>query len=354
MRAFIQAFKGKTWNEECETALNGFEKLGIECILFSTTDELEKRNPEDIVVGGMLMMAHVFAQDGITLPNYNYPKELEKYLGRRIWTVKCKDLYKEQLPIFIKPVKEKAAKGVVVRSWEDAEDYKMLDPESEIICSDVVNFVSEWRCFIWYGRIVGIQNYFGNSDVRCDYTVLNAAVIDYGNMPSGCSLDFGVTDDGRTLLIEMNDGFAIGCYGLQDTSYAKLLSARWAEITGNLDPFWINPKWNRSQLVFIGNYEEISPKRGYPFMRDSFCENPYPGQGRVIYYLLHGEKDMCSFSDKNDIFTGERIENGNLWMNDGEYVWPLTMAHYVKRYNLRLPEAFEKKILSHKIKKDNE
>ena len=51
--------------------------------------------------------------------------------------------------------------------------------------------------------------------------------------------NFGKTDDGRTLLIEMNDGFAIGCYGLDDTLYAKFLAARWAELTGTKDP-WAN------------------------------------------------------------------------------------------------------------------
>ena len=34
MRAYIHAFQGKPWNEECEAAYNGFRKLGSECILF--------------------------------------------------------------------------------------------------------------------------------------------------------------------------------------------------------------------------------------------------------------------------------------------------------------------------------
>lgn len=40
------------------------------------------------------------------------------------------------------------------------------------------------------------------------------------------------TDDGRTLLVEVNDGYALGCYGLQHNLYAKLLAARWAELVG--------------------------------------------------------------------------------------------------------------------------
>lgn len=40
---------------------------------------------------------------------------------------------------------------------------------------------------------------------------------------------------GRTLLIEVNDGYALGCYGLFYLDYAKLLSARWAELTKTVD-----------------------------------------------------------------------------------------------------------------------
>ena len=44
-----------------------------------------------------------------------------------------------------------------------------------------------------------------------------------------------MTADGRTLLIEINDGYALGNYGLQEILYAKLLSARWAELTETED-----------------------------------------------------------------------------------------------------------------------
>ena len=48
-------------------------------------------------------------------------------------------------------------------------------------------------------------------------------------------MDFCLTDDGRTLLIEVNDGCSIGCYGLEPIDYAKLLSTRWAELTNTED-----------------------------------------------------------------------------------------------------------------------
>ena len=45
------------------------------------------------------------------------------------------------------------------------------------------------------------------------------------------SIDFGVTSDGRTLLIEMNDGFGLSAYGLNKIAYCKMLEARWDEIS---------------------------------------------------------------------------------------------------------------------------
>lgn len=48
-------------------------------------------------------------------------------------------------------------------------------------------------------------------------------------------MDFGVTEDGRTILIEVNDGYSLGAYGLEPTLYTRLLTARWAELNGTDD-----------------------------------------------------------------------------------------------------------------------
>lgn len=61
------------------------------------------------------------------------------------------------------------------------------------------------------------------------------AVSDYTSAPKGYAIDFGLADDGRTLLLEVNDGYSLGSYGLFPLDYAKLLSARWAELTETHD-----------------------------------------------------------------------------------------------------------------------
>lgn len=239
MRAFIHGFQGKPWNEECKAAFDGFGKLGIECVLFTENETLDQRKPEDIVVGGMLIMSHALNEYGVMPPNYDYPDELIKFTGRKIWSVKLKNLKREMLPVFIKPAEEKAAKGAVIYDWNDIGEYEKLDPEADILCSEAMDFVSEWRCFIRYGEILDIRFYAGNKGDKCDISVIEDAVKSFKNAPAAYSLDFGKTADGRTLLVEMNDGFAIGCYGLKDELYAVFLAARWAELTG-VEDLWAN------------------------------------------------------------------------------------------------------------------
>ena len=235
MKVYIHSFQGKPWNEECEAAYIGFEKLGKECILFSTNEELNDLTRNDIVVGGMLITGHILDLFGIKPENYNYPEEIKKYLYRRIRTIQLRSLKNEKLPVFIKPVKEKTAPGRIIDSFDDLGEYDKLPPETELLCSEVLDIVSEWRCFVRYGRIIGINNYAGDKDVLYDKSIIYSAVESCKDLPAGCALDFGVTSSGNTCLIEMNDGYSLGCYGLDPVEYAKLLSARWAELTGTED-----------------------------------------------------------------------------------------------------------------------
>ena len=237
MKAYIHAFRGMPYNDDCRAARDGFRKLGIETVLFTTNEEFDTRNPEDVVVGGTIMIWNALNERGIESGHHDYPEELTGFRGRNIRQIRLKDIREEILPVFIKPVEEKTAPGIVVNTMSDLGEYQQLDPETEIYCSDVVHFISEWRCFLRYGKIIGIRFYYGDPDAECDRKVIDAAVRAYSSMPAGCTLDFGVTDDGRTLLIEVNDGFSLGTYGLDPVLYAKLLTARWAELNHTEDIF---------------------------------------------------------------------------------------------------------------------
>ena len=48
-------------------------------------------------------------------------------------------------------------------------------------------------------------------------------------------MDWGVTSQGDTQLVEVNDGFALGNYGLSGGVYTAMIEARWRELMGLRD-----------------------------------------------------------------------------------------------------------------------
>lgn len=136
--------------------------------------------------------------------------------------------------MFIKPLEPKLFTGFVAKDRNDL--YKTRCSFNEkIYCSEVVNFKSEYRVFVRYGKVLDVKHYSGSWKYVYDSNIITNCLNDYKEQPSGFTLDFGVTDDGRTLLIEVNDAFSLGCYGLDPLAYAKLLETRWAELTKKED-----------------------------------------------------------------------------------------------------------------------
>ena len=39
MRAYIHAFRGRPYNDDCKAAYDGFRKLGADTVLFTTNEE---------------------------------------------------------------------------------------------------------------------------------------------------------------------------------------------------------------------------------------------------------------------------------------------------------------------------
>jgi hypothetical protein len=97
--------------------------------------------------------------------------------------------------------------------------------------------------------------------------------------------------------------------------------------------------------IYIENYDELSPGKRYPSMRDSFAAQPYPEQTRVAAYLRNGTSFMASVALPRDVITGKRFPGETLVMHDGKYCWSTDLVYYVEKYNLRLPVEIEQHIL---------
>ena len=238
MKVYIQSYEnGIPHNYNFMNAYQGFYEMGFEVVPFHDNDKFQESNKEDIIVGYVGTVRARLADFEIITPEMDYPDELQKYLGRKIWQTKMDEVNNNPncWPVFVKPLEDKQFTGVVVRSPKDLIGCGIQGVNQDVYCSEIVKFEAEWRCFVRYGHILSVRPYKGDWRKHYDYKVIENAVKEFTSAPVGYAIDFGLTDDGRTLLIEVNDGYALGCYGLFYIDYAKLLSARWAELTETED-----------------------------------------------------------------------------------------------------------------------
>ena len=238
MRVYIQKdFTGEFLNVNCFTAYAGFSLMGWEVIGFEKLPP-EGLHREDIVVGYISSVKTALINLGITPPEeLDYPEELNEFYGRKLWKSQLSIIANspEMYPVFIKPVLGKQFDGRLVKSFKDLIACGSNSEDREIWCSEPVNFIAEYRCFIKYGIVVDARLYKGDWSKVINADVVKHCVEKFTKQPASYTLDFGVTDDGRTLLVEANLGFSLGAYGLQPLDYAKNISACWAEMTDTID-----------------------------------------------------------------------------------------------------------------------
>lgn len=243
MRVFIpkgttqQFISKEITSENAYSAYYGFSTMGWE-VVFYEGNPPEGLSRNDVVVGFIGQVRRALENLGIQPPDeIDYPHEIREYLGRNVWRSTLHTVYNDQSmwPVFVKPVKGKQFNGTLVTGLKDMVGLGSQE-DREIWCSDPVNFVSEWRCYVKYGKLIDCRRYKGDFKVSPNYDIILRCIEDYESQPAGFCIDFGVTDDGKTLLIEANDGYSMGSYGLHFLDYAKIVSARWHELVGIPDP----------------------------------------------------------------------------------------------------------------------
>lgn len=191
----------------------------------------------DYVAGSIDFVRAGIRQLGKDLPEDNcYPLSLRiqsdrffKRPGPKITTLGSNTTW----PIFLKPaVKTKLFTGQVFHD-EDAFPLLRVNSNEKLWSSVVVDFVSEYRFYVVDGKINHSVQYTGPERIDLDWELVFEAVSILKD--DGClnyAVDFGITDQGKTAFIEMNDGFSLGCYGtFPGSNYSLLLQNRWKELT---------------------------------------------------------------------------------------------------------------------------
>ena len=237
MKAYIQTHKNGTYiNINAFNAAVGLESLGFEICKYVDTDEVLDTDPESLFVGGVGMIRKRLRTLGFPANDeIEYPESLRPFLNRKVWKSTLNEIIKGKVTdIFIKPVQTKLFPGKVIREFKDLIGLNFKE-EVEIWCSEAVNLRTEWRCFVRYQALLDVRFYKGAWDSQLNLSVVNEAIASYQNQPAAYCLDFGVDEKGKHYLVEVNDGHSLGSYGMGAISYAKFLSARWAEMTETED-----------------------------------------------------------------------------------------------------------------------
>lgn len=240
-RAFLQKMGDEWFDEFVYICVNPLQERGFEIIGFDDfKNPLEdyRITKNDIVIGSVESCITGFKAMGIEPPKYlGYPEELKFGLAREI-TVKTKqELYGLEFPFFIKPKDGvKTFTGEVVLYKEDIDRIlgQLPDDYEVYYCSRVIDDIqAEYRCFIHKGEIKGIQHYLGDVTIFPYVNLIKELISEYKTAPVAYTLDIAIRDEGFNFLLEVNDFWAVGSYGLNGTIYTRCYVDRWFEIIRN-------------------------------------------------------------------------------------------------------------------------
>lgn len=239
MKLYHESIKlGEASNISFYTALEAFYFMGFELVKVENIEEVHIEE-DGVCLGSIQFVNSALKKLNKVVPlPIDYPESLRVYLGRKIWQSTIDEIANDptQWNVFAKPNGfAKKFTGRLIKSTKDLIGCGDRNLNTPVWVSEPVNFVAEWRVFVRYQRVLGARLYRGDWRVQFDYKVIERAISDFVDAPAGYALDFGLTNDGKQLLIEVNDGYSLGSYGLYYVDYAKLLSARWAQLTGQKD-----------------------------------------------------------------------------------------------------------------------
>ena len=144
----------------------------------------------------------------------------------------CEFKKQTNLPVFVKPhEKLKTFPSGVIKNQSSREMFfNDIPNDFKVLTSEVVDIVSEYRGFVRRGKLVGLKHYTGDFGVFPDIKFINEVISNYTTGPRAYTIDFGITNKNDTLLIECNDGWSVGSYGLDGEIYSGFLMDRWIEL----------------------------------------------------------------------------------------------------------------------------
>jgi hypothetical protein len=199
----------------------------------------DKLIPLNLFVGSVEFMREVFKRVGKT------PQPIINS-DRKHWVASLDDVrqfVENGDTWFIKPFQQKLFSGLVVDKYS-ISSLKEFSDDLQVMVYDVLpKIVSEWRVYVLNNKIEDIRNYGGNFMVFPDIDFIKYKIKNhYQDLPFTYVMDVGVclnddpysttpnSDKTKNVIIEFNDMYAIGNYGVPNDLYVRMLRTRYFEI----------------------------------------------------------------------------------------------------------------------------
>lgn len=222
MKALIYGNKIPFYSD-LSLAFHGFEELEYKIELSDNWFKFSKEEilDFDVCVGGIKFCNYILNKINKKKFINPYPEQLKKFLNRNIEVLTVSELQNKKYnkEKFFKPFESKLFSTFISNNFKNIQD---LENDSKIFVSDILELLSEWRVYVQNSKIVLISNYLGEPTLFPDILTIEQMVKQFSNCPCCYTLDVGVTLK-NTCLIEINDFYSIGNYGLQPMTYAKML-----------------------------------------------------------------------------------------------------------------------------------
>lgn len=245
MNAFVKVNNGTFPNLNFYLAWEAFNTMGYDVVLFEEKDiDTLDITPETPVFAGVTIFKRIVDKLGIGYQPFDcYPEILKPYYGRTLTRstlgVEKEKFHKDYKKVFVKPVLPKQFIGNVWESIINTIPLAKIPDDAEVWVCEPMDILSEYRCYVLDGEILGVKHYYGDWSVVPDKEIVETVVKQYKGAPAAYGIDFGVyrkwNDAGNRevrpiFVIEVNDGCNLGNYGLDSIHYGEMIVSRWMEI----------------------------------------------------------------------------------------------------------------------------
>lgn len=237
MKAFVEFKNNFPINVDIQNAIDGFEYLDYDVVKYNKIDVLTGKLNEsaktNVFVGSIDTMSILFKNLNKYPTPIDFPNEILHLMNRSIQITDLDtalNIFKETgKPIFIKPVETKLFDGMLLTKPQYMNYFSGFD-NPQVYVGDKIDIVSEHRAYIHNGEMIYCCNYSGDFKINPDYNYINSLIRAYKSAPVAYTIDVAVLKDGTMTVVEFNDFWSIGTYGLYCIKYANMLNDRYFEI----------------------------------------------------------------------------------------------------------------------------